>query len=197
MGRRASPAEVRLLPRLSLPSRGLLGGLLGLLLTACADAPGAPADAALDGGPRPDDLFDLPLAGATVTLGTGRSAWDDLAAGATVAPTRGPQGGLHLFARVRATGLSPDLYVSFRVVDLRSAEVLSIVGPPLRRALGSGLERSGAGLQSSNAELCIFLQTDPALLAGRHVRFEVAVREVGGALRGGRDGRDLLLSAGP
>jgi len=153
-------------------------------------------DAAADGGPRPADLFAVPPGSAAVTLGTGRSTWEDLADGAVVAPTRGPQGGLHLFARVRVAALSPDLYVSFRVTDSGSGEVLSITGPPLRRTLGAGLEPNGSGFQSSVVELCIFLQTNSALLAGRRVRFEVAVRETGGVLRSGRDGFDLLLSAG-
>jgi len=176
------------------PPSAPLTVLLGLL--ACAgEPPAAPVD--MDGGPRPADLFALPPGSAAVTLGTGRSAWEDLADGAALAPTRGPQGGVHLFARLRVAGLSPDLYVSFRVVDQDSAEVLSILGPPLRRRLGAGLEAWGDGLQSSNAELCIFLQSNPALLVGRRVRLEVAVREVGGALRGGRDGRSLVLAGGP
>lgn len=177
--------------------RSVRVALSALVLAACAGEPGTAPDVNVDSGPRPEDLFALPSGSAAVTLGTGRWTWEDLTDGATISPTRGSQGGVHLFARVRAAGLSPNLYVSFRVVDSGSGEVLSISGPPLRRTLGGGLEPNGAGVQSSVAELCIFRETNLSFLAGRRVRFEVAVREVGGALRAGRDGRDLLLSAGP
>ncbi len=93
----------------------------------------------------------------------------------------GPQGGYHIFGRSRFRGFPSDVYVTYRVLSLDGARVLTDDRDRLRRSLGHGLLQTSAGFESTSGELVILQIQGPAEVAGQRFRFEVRVQDANGA----------------
>ena len=77
-------------------------------------------------------------------LGTGFRGWESIApTGTRVELVHGPQGGYHIYARIRQTGLGPDVNVSFSVRPMGSTMAINDT-QPLRRRDRSGLVRAAS-----------------------------------------------------
>lgn len=149
---------------------------LALLCAACGaaapsvglDASAPPADAAVANAAR-------------LELGTGQSAWQDLPpTGGSFGLVMGPQGGYHLYGRVRFAGLAPDVNVSFRVMDHTVGTVFNNPTTTLHRRERMGLVASGDGWESTSAELVILTTIRaPSEVAGHVVCWEATVQELG------------------
>lgn len=155
---------------------------LSLALAACvacssAGDENAPVDA---GAPR-------------VELGSGARAWQPLPLDGSGACelVHGPQGGYHIFGRVRYSGLPGDVYLAFRVVAIDGGEVFTD-DVRLRRLLGRGLVQTATGYESATSELVILRIVVPAQVVGRKVRFEVRVTDAAGAAMAG-DAREVTV----
>ena len=120
-----------------------------------------------------------------VELGEGKGGWRQLEDRATVEVHLGPQGGQHMFAGARISGLWPgerrdgtdDPRVGFRVVDT-GGEVWSAALRPLRRPFvpcaAGGFELDGGST--------IYMIDGATALDGREVELEVDVEEAFGAV---------------
>jgi hypothetical protein len=143
---------------------------LAASIVGCADSkPLSDASASSDMGP------------VSVELGWGSRPFEEVPAVGGDAPlVHGPQGGFHILGRLRMRGLSPDVYVSFR---LSPAEGGALVNDPLdrvRRIDGRGLTRVGDAWESSAAELVVLTAIrGPGEVDGRRFRWEVVVEEAG------------------
>ncbi len=121
---------------------------------------------------------DAPSPSGTVDLGTGQLSWEPLdpAGGTRVELIHGPQGGYHLFGRVRYTGVGPDVYVRFRVTPVDGASPLNDPAERIHLIEGRGLARVGNGWETPNAQLVVLVNIQtPSAVVGRRVRFEVSV----------------------
>ena len=117
-------------------------------------------------------------------LGDGAGTWHQLADGAEVELHLGPQGGQHMFAGARISGLWPgerrdgtdDPRVGFRVLDA-GGEVWSAGLRPVRRPFvpcaSGGFELDGGST--------IYMIDGAAGLDGREVELEVEVEDTFGA----------------
>ena len=140
-----------------------------LALARCA-GPSPALDAATDAG-------DAPTPGVRIDLGTGQLAWEPLAAAGTpVELIHGPQGGYHLFGRVRFDTLGPDVYVRFRVTPAEGGAVVNDPNDRIHLVEGRGLLRTSAGWETSSAQLVILVTvSSPATVVGRRFRLEATV----------------------
>ena len=123
-------------------------------------------------------------AAVSVELGEGRAGWRPLDDGATVEVHLGPQGGQHMFAGARISGLWPgerrdgtdDPRVGFRVVDA-GGEVWSAALRPVRRPFvpcaAGGFELDGGS--------AVYMIDGATVLNGREVELEVSVEDAFGA----------------
>lgn len=144
---------------------------LGALTTLGCGAPDAPT--------TPDATPPTDAQGTTsVELGTGQTDWLALPpSGGRVELIHGPQGGYHVFGRVRFRGLAPDVFVSFRVTPASGGEPLN-VDESLRRQERRGLVRVGDFYESSSAELVILTRVNAAAdAANRPFVFHATVRD--------------------
>ncbi len=121
-----------------------------------------------------------PVDGSVVTgveLGTGQLYWEPLAAtGTHVELIHGPQGGYHIFGRVRFTAPTSDVYVSFRVTPTTGGAALNDATDRLHLVEGRGLTRTATGWESTSALLVVLVNIrGPAEVVGRSVRFETAI----------------------
>lgn len=111
-------------------------------------------------------------------LGTGQLSWEplDTTGGTRVELIHGPQGGYHLFGRVRYTSLGPDVYVRFRVTPVDGGSPLNDPAERIHLIEGRGLARAGNGWETPNAQLVVLVNIqNPDAVVGRRVRFEVSV----------------------
>lgn len=154
---------------------------LGLffLVLGCGGAPGAPdATVPSDVSGASDARAGDDAAAVELELGSGQSSWVDLpATGGRTELIHGPQGGYHVFGRVRFRGFDPDVTVTFRVQpaeggpDLTSEESLG-------RVLRRGLVQTAAGYESSSPELVILTRIrGPTEVVGRMFNLSVSVRD--------------------
>ena len=119
-----------------------------------------------------------------VELGQGRAGWQPLEEGAELQLHLGPQGGQHMFAGARISGLWPgerrdgtdDPRVGFRVVDA-AGEVWSAALRPVRRPFvpcaAGGFELDGGST--------VYMIDGATALDGREVELEVSVEDAFGA----------------
>ncbi|MDB4928679.1 MAG: hypothetical protein JWM10_1163 [Myxococcaceae bacterium] len=159
--------------------RRLLPWLVSLLLGAgsgCSDAPPPSPDAAVD-APRFDGAI---IVDPTLDLATGQSSWEALADGAPIELIHGPQGGYHLFARIREQGLGADVQVTFRVTPADGGAPLNDPTDRIRLLEGRGLLRTSQGWESSSALLVILVAIRaPAEVVGRRFVLEAVVSPTG------------------
>lgn len=165
---RGSVRAVNWRPASTLPALGVL-----LSLSGCGGSTSPPPD----GSTLADASGDRPTA-TSLSLGTGQSAWEELPAdrATNVELIHGPQGGYHVFGRVRFSGIEPPVTLSFRVVALDDGSVLNDPEDRYRLRPGLGLSPSGDGWESSSAQLVILTAiSHPAQVVGRRCRIEARV----------------------
>lgn len=142
-----------------------------------ADVP-RPPDAAVDASSTPDASasIDATCGGPLVTLGTGQDAWQDIpCAGARVELVMGPQGGWHVYGRVRLRGVAPDVYLTFALTPEAGGAPVNLANETVRRIERRGLILVGDAYESSAGELVILAEgVRPPDVVGR--RFRLAVR---------------------
>lgn len=148
---------------------------LSLLLLGCASAPSQ--DAAVD--------LPLPTVDATteasLELGTGQLAWEPLSATSNrLELIHGPQGGYHVFGRVRYRGLGPDVYLSFRVAPSGGGPAINDPAARVRLREGRGLIRLGAEQWETSGAQLVILEgiRGPGEVVGMSFRLEMTVQRV-------------------
>ena len=125
----------------------------------------------LDGGPD--------ASGPLLELGSGQLAWEPLRPnGNRLELIHGPQGGYHVFGRVRFRGLGPDVYVSFRVTPAGGGPAINDPGSRVRLRDTRGLVRVGDDtFETSGAQLVILEAIrGPQDVVGRDFRLEMTVQ---------------------
>jgi hypothetical protein len=131
----------------------------------------------LDAG---DGTTDRPS--ARIDLGSGQLHWEDLSPTARVELIHGPQGGWHIFGRVRFDRLGPAVAITFRVTPLAGGAPLNDPLERIRLAEGRGLVVGNGAWESSNALLVVLttLRSEPAAAAvvGQRFRFETTVTSI-------------------
>lgn len=165
-----------------------------VVMAACGSTTSTPVDGAASVDGAVDAATSDVSGGARAELATGGSVWTNLPTDGSgrAEIVHGPQGGYHIFGRVRFEALPPDVYVLFRVTRLSDGRVLTDDADRLRRADGRGLVPSNGAWESASGELVILQVTDPATVANARVRFEVTVTDVVGA-RVATDQRTVTL----
>lgn len=155
-----------------------LARLLVLLVPACVptEPAGAP-DATADGGPAVDAAREGGVA-PTVELATGARAWQELPRDGSgrAEVVFGPQGGYHIFGRIRLQGLEPNVTLRFRVTSPDGSRVLTDDRDTIRRVVNRGLLPVGGGAyESTSGELVILQIRGPMDVVGQRWRMEVQV----------------------
>lgn len=152
--------------------------LLVLLVPACLPTePAAVPDATVDGAAPRDAAREAGVA-PSVELATGARAWHELPADGSgrAEVVFGPQGGYHIFGRVRIRGIEPNVTLRFRVTSPDGARVLTDDRDTIRRVLGRGLAAADGGVyESTSGELVILQIRDPMDVVGRPWRMQVQV----------------------
>ena len=122
---------------------------------------------------------DVPPVGeiTRVELGTGQLNWEPLApTGTHVELIHGPQGGYHIFGRVRFSAPTPDVYIRFRVTPATGGATLNDPNDRLHLVEGRGLTRTATGFESTTALLVVLVNIrGPAEVVGRSVRLEAVL----------------------
>lgn len=156
--------------------RFLLPSLLSVTLLAGCSPPAPGADGGTDAG-RADRP---PVVDPTLELGTGQSSWEDLPEGAPVELIHGPQGGYHLFARIRERQLGGDVMVSFRVTPVDGGDAINDPEDRIRLLESRGLLRTSTGWESSSALLVILTRIrGPSEVVGRRFVLEASATPAG------------------
>lgn len=152
---------------------------LSALLTACSGASPA-ADAGVDRVEIPSADIGAEL----LELGTGQLAWEPLSpTGNRLELIHGPQGGYHVFGRVRYRALGPDVYLSFRVTPVGGGPALNDPAARVRLREGRGLVRLGADQWETSGAQLVILEAirGPEDVVGRSFRLEMTVQRFEGA----------------
>lgn len=136
-------------------------------------------DASADG----ESTDRQPVVDRALEVGTGQSFWEPLPDGAAMELIHGPQGGYHLFARIRQQALGGDVQVTFRVTPVEGGEALNDPTDRVRLIENRGLIRTGAGWESSSALLVILTRIrGPSEVVGRRLVLEASVTPTGTAV---------------
>ncbi len=145
----------------------------------------APVDATTDEGvaldaPTPLDVpteVDATEAPGPIELGTGRFAFEPLPrVGGRAELVMGPQGGWHIYGRVRLRGISPDVYLTFSLVPEDGGAPVNLANETVRRQERRGLIATGDFYETSAGELVILADgVRPPAVVGRRFRFGVRV----------------------
>ncbi len=148
-----------------------------LTLLGCAPSPPAAGavDAAADASP---DVTPEAGTGPHVELATGGRAWQAIPSDGSgrAEVVFGPQGGYHVFGRVRMQGLAPDVSLLFRVTSPDGTRVLTDDRDRIRRVAGRGLLQAADGaFESTSGELVILQIRSPMEVVGQRWRMEVRV----------------------
>lgn len=156
------------------------GPLIGALV-ACAACSGS--DSTTVGVTPTVDAAVSDASAPSAELGTGGRSWQALPScgSGESEVVHGPQGGYHIFGRVRYRGLPSDVYVTYRVLSLDGARLLTDDRDRLRRSPGHGLLQTSGGFESTSGELVILQIQNPAEVTGQRFRFEVRVQDANGA----------------
>ena len=143
--------------------------LVSLALGPCS-GPEPPADSAPP---------DAPVGAVRLELGSGQLQWEDLAPAARVELIHGPQGGYHIFGRVRFDRLGPAVAVTFRVTPAAGGAPLNDPADRIRLAEGRGLIPANGSWECANALLVVLTtvnsQSAAAALVNQRFRFEATV----------------------
>ena len=135
--------------------------------------------ATLSGCGAPQPIEDVPGASAVtrLELGTGQLYWEPLnASGTHVELIHGPQGGYHIFGRVRFSAPTADVYIRFRATLLDGGAALNDPNDRVHLVEGRGLTRTATGWETTSALLVVLVNIrGPADVVGRNVRLEVTV----------------------
>lgn len=148
----------------------------------------APTDAALDRAITPDAVIaDSPS--TSITLGTGQTQWEPLLpSGNRMELIHGPQGGYHVFGRVRYRGLGPDVLLSFRVTPAEGGPAINDPASRIRLREARGLVRVGEDTWETSSAQLVILEgiRGPQEVVGRRFRLEMLVQryEAADALAG-------------
>jgi hypothetical protein len=164
--------------------------LLATAMAACGTATPPPNDGGVETDrPQPDG------GAVRVELGTGQLHWEDLSSqGTRVELIHGPQGGYHIFGRVRFEGVGPEVHVRFRVTPLEGGAPVNDPNDRLRLVPGRGLVPLTQGWETSNAQLVVLTTiTGPAAVVGRRFRFEAIVSSVANADIQATDTREVVI----
>lgn len=137
--------------------------------------------------PITDASVDLPLSGdrpaiadPSLDLGAGQSAWEPMPDGSSVELIHGPQGGYHLFARIREQLLGNDVQVTFRVTPIDGGTAINDPSDRIRLLEGRGLLRTSLGWESTSALLVILTAVrSPSEVVGRRFVIEANVAPTG------------------
>ncbi len=131
------------------------------------------------GGETRDAGVDAPVGDVRLALGSGQLYWEDLPPGARVELIHGPQGGYHIFGRVRFDRLGPDVRVTFRVAPAEGGAPLNDPDDRIRLAEGRGLVPGNGVWECSNPLLVVLVAVNSsaaaAALVGRRFRLEATV----------------------
>lgn len=136
---------------------------------------------AIEAGPRDSSVevggLDGSVRSGPVTLGTGQDAWEDVPLdGARVELVAGPQGGWHVYGRVRLRGVAPDVYLTFSLAPAGGGAPVNLANETVRRQERRGLTLVGDVYESSVGELVILADgVRPPDVVGRSFRFSVRV----------------------
>jgi hypothetical protein len=154
-----------------------------VVCAACSDPAPTTADATFDATFDATSDASSDASGAAVELGTGGRAWESLPTDGTAQceVVHGPQGGYHIFGRVRFHDFPADVYVTYRVLTRDGSRLLTDDRDRLRRVTGRGLLQTSAGFESASGELVILQIQGPADVVGQRFRFEVRVQDANGA----------------
>ncbi len=177
----------RVSPGLPGPPRRPSALALVALLMACGSGPPA-SDA---GPPDAADTLDDP----TLEFGTGQLDWEPVAPqGTPLELIHGPQGGYHLFGRLRSARLPGAVEVRFRVTTLTSPEALNNPDERITLRLGRGLRPAPDQGWETSGPLLLVLESvrDPAAVVGRTLRVEALVRPLD-ETRAARVTRDIVV----
>lgn len=123
-----------------------------------------------------DTPIDATLTGE-VELGSGQDRFEDLPrSGGRAELVHGPQGGWHIYGRVRLRGIPPDVYLTFALSPAAGGAPVNFANDTVRRQLGRGLVQVGDAYESSYGELVILADgVRPPDVVGRSFRFSVRV----------------------
>ena len=150
-----------------------------LLLPACANAPATlTPDATVDASIGAPDAAPDVSAPPSVELATGSRMWQELPRDGSgrAEVVFGPQGGYHIFGRVRMRNLTPDVTLVFRVTSLDGTRVITDDRDRIRRVPGRGLIQSAPGTwESTSGELVILQIRGPMDVLGQRWRMELQV----------------------
>jgi hypothetical protein len=150
--------------------------LLACAGSGCSDPGVTPADAAVD-VPRYDSTT---IVDPTLDLATGQSSWEPLSDGSPIELIHGPQGGYHLFARLREQQLGGDVQVTFSVTPAEGGAPTNDPTDRIRLREGRGLLRTSQGWETSSALLVILVTVRaPAEVVGRRFVLEATVSPTG------------------
>ena len=145
---------------------------------ALVDAPRRD-EAVIDGGAPVDatDAIDARESAGPVELGTGRDRFEALPrAGGGVELVMGPQGGWHVYGRVRLRGITPDVYLTFALIPEGGGAPVNFANETVRRQERRGLTAVGDLYESSYGELVILADgVRPPDVVGRRFRFGVRI----------------------
>ena len=165
---------------------------------ALVDAPRRD-EAVIDGGAPVDatDAIDARESAGPVELGTGRDRFEALPrAGGRVELVMGPQGGWHVYGRVRLRGVAPDVYLTFSLVPVGGGAQVNLPNETVRRQVDRGLTLAGDAYESSDGEYVIMDHgVRPPDVVGRRFRFGVRVERPGatGRVTVGGDEREVTV----
>ncbi|MBK8695027.1 MAG: hypothetical protein IPN17_22800 [Deltaproteobacteria bacterium] len=175
---------------------------LAALSSACDDGASTPWDAtvdiARDALPRTDALVDAPRRDEAVidgarpstrptrsTRARARGPWSsgrgETASRLSLARGRvelvmGPQGGWHVYGRVRLAGITPDVYLTFALIPEGGGAPVNFANETVRRQERRGLTAVGDLYESSYGELVILADgVRPPDVVGRRFRFGVRI----------------------
>lgn len=151
------------------------------MVMVCVTTAGCPRTPAASDATADLPLSDGALVDPTLELGTGQTYFETLAErNQRVELIHGPQGGYHIFARVRFERLGGDVYATFRITPIEGGAPINAFTERMHLAEGMGLVREGRGWASSNALLVILSEIHaPTEVVGRRFRWELSVRPQG------------------
>jgi len=122
-----------------------------------------------------DEVLDDP----TLEFGTGQLDWEPVAPrGTPLELIHGPQGGYHLFGRLRSARLPSAVEIRFRVTALGSDVPLNNPDERITLRLGRGLRPVGTSGWETSTALLIVLESvrNPAVVVGQPLRVTATVR---------------------
>lgn len=145
--------------------------LVSLGTADCGGEPSPPDAGTPDAGETLDD--------PTLEFGTGQLEWEPVAPrGTPLELIHGPQGGYHLFGRVRSARLPPAVELRFRVTLASGGPALNNPEERITLRLGRGLRPSPDGGWETSTALLLVLENirGPEAVVGRTLRIETRAR---------------------